>query len=78
MKIQDVTPHAYYVHCASHNLNLVLKDAMEAVIETRQFYDTIQSVCNFFRHSIVRCKKLMNVHDHSCSNPMLKALNPTR
>ena len=24
-KIQDVAPHAYYVHCASHNLNLVLK-----------------------------------------------------
>ena len=33
-KIQDVAPHAYYVHCASHNLNLMLKDAMEAVTET--------------------------------------------
>ena len=35
-KIQDVAPHAYYMHCASHNLNLVLKDTMEAVNETRQ------------------------------------------
>ena len=36
-KIQDVAPHAYYVHCASHNLNLVLKDATEAVTETINF-----------------------------------------
>ena len=71
-KIQDVAPHAYYVHCASCNLNLVLEDAMEAVIETRQVYDTIESIYNFFRHSIVRWQKLQNVHDRSCSNPTLK------
>ena len=41
-KIEDVTPHAYLVHCASHNLNLVVKDAMEAVTETRRFHDTIE------------------------------------
>ena len=66
------------MHCTSYNLNLVLKDAMEAVIETRRFYDTIESVYNFFGHSIVRCQKLQNVHDRSCSDPTLKALNPTR
>ena len=48
-KVQDVAPHAYYVHCAWHNLNLVLKDAIKAVTETRQFYDTTESVYNFFR-----------------------------
>ena len=77
-KIQNMVPHADYVHCASHNLNLVLKDAMEAVTETRQFYDTIELVYNFFGHSIVRWQKLHNVHDRYCSNPTLKALNPTR
>ena len=77
-KIQDVAPHAYYVHCASHNLNLVLKDAMERVTETRQFYDTIESVYTFFGHSIVRWQKLQNIHDRSSSNPTLKVLNPTR
>ena len=41
-KIQDVAPHPYYVHCASCNINLVLKDAMEAVTEIPQFYDTIE------------------------------------
>ena len=72
-KIQDVAPHVYYVHCALHNLNSVLKDAMEAVTETRQFYDTIESVYNFFGHSIVRWQKLHNVHNCYCSNPTLKA-----
>ena len=52
-KIPDVAPHAYYVHCASYNLNLVLKDAIEAVTKTRQFYDTIDSVYNF--SNIVLC-----------------------
>ena len=51
--MQDVPPHAYCVHCALHNLNLVLKDAMEAVADTREFYDTIESVHHFFGHSIV-------------------------
>ena len=77
-KIQDVAPHAYRVNCALHNLNLILKDAMEAVTETRQFYDTIESVYNFFGHSIVRWQKHQNVHDCYYSNPTLKALNPNR
>ena len=66
------------MHCTSHNLNLVFKDAMEIVTKTRQFYDTIESVYNFFGHSIVRRQKLQHVHDRSCSNPTLKTSNPTR
>ena len=59
-------------------INLVLKDTMEAVSENRQFYYTIESVYNFFGHSIVRWQKFQNVHDRYCSNPTLKALNPIR
>ena len=71
-----MAPHAYYVHCASYNLNLVLEDA-EAVFETHQFYDTIEPGYNFIGHNVVRWQKLQKVHDSSCSNPTLKALNPT-
>ena len=46
-KIQDVVPHSYYGHCALHYLYLELKDAMKAVTEFRQFYDTIEAVYNF-------------------------------
>ena len=77
-KIQDVAPHAYYVHCASHILNLVLEDAMEAVTEILQFYDIFESVYNFFEKNIVLWQKLQNVHDRSCSNPILKAFDQTR
>ena len=63
--IQDVALHDYYVHGASHNLNLVLKDAMETMTETRQFYNTIESIYSFFGHSIVPWQKLHNVHDRS-------------
>ena len=51
---------------------------MEAMTETRQFYDTIESVYNFFVHNIVRWQKLQNVHDRYCSNPKLEPLNSTR
>ena len=75
--MQDMAPNIYDVQCALHNLNLVLKDAMEAVTETRQFYNTIESAYNFFRHGIVRWKKLQKVHDCYCSNSTLKELNLT-
>ena len=56
----------------------MLKDAMETVTKTRQFYDTIESVYNFFGHRFVRWQKLQSVHDRSCSNLTLKAFNPTQ
>ena len=77
-KIQNVAPHAYYGHFVLHNLNLVLKDAIQAVTESSQFYDTIESVYDFFGHNIVRWQKLYNVRDRYCSNSTLKALNTTR
>ena len=46
--------------------------------ETRQFYDTIESVYNFFQHCIVRWQKLQNVHVCYYSNSTLNALNPTQ
>ena len=51
---------------------------MKAVTETRQFYNTTESIYNFFGHSVLRWQKLQNVHDCYCLNPTLKALNPTR
>ena len=77
-KIQNVAPHAYHMHCVSHNLNLVFKNSIEAVTEIRQFYDTFESVYKFFGHSIVRWQKLQNFLDGSCSNPTSKTLNSSR
>ena len=77
-KIQDVARHAYYVHCASHNynLNLLLKVAMQ--LRSVNFTTPLSRYIVFFGHSIERWQKLQIVHDCSCSNPTLKALNPSR
>ncbi|CAH0562958.1 unnamed protein product [Brassicogethes aeneus] len=42
-RIQDLAPHAHFVHYASDNLNLVLKDAVEGNHEIQQFFDTVQT-----------------------------------
>ena len=36
--IKDKRPNALYVHCAAHNLNLVLNDSMSGVKETSAFF----------------------------------------
>ena len=64
--------------CDWHNLQLMLKVAMETVTETDQFQDTIDSVYNFFSRSIVRWQKLQNLYNRSFSNLTLKVLNSTR
>ncbi|XP_064104364.1 zinc finger MYM-type protein 1-like [Macrobrachium nipponense] len=51
-KIIDVEPSAVYVHCAAHNLNLVINDAVKNVTEMAQFYDIVQRVYVLFRLSI--------------------------
>lgn len=38
-------PKAIYVHCAAHNLNLVLNDAVSDVIEVRNFFGVIVIEC---------------------------------
>ena len=55
----------------------MLKDATDAVAEIGQFYDTIESVHNFFAYNIERRQKFQHVHDRPCSSSTLKAFNPT-
>lgn len=48
-----------YVHCASHNLNLIPNDAVR-VQEVRQFFDIVERIYVFFGHSIKRWAMLTN------------------
>ena len=50
----DQQPNAFYVHCAAHNLNLIVNDAVRGVDEIVQFFDTVQNIYNFFCYSIKR------------------------
>lgn len=75
-RIKDVAPHAHFVHCATHNLNLVLKDAVSSNRSIEEFFETVQSVYDFFGNSISRWEKLQSVYESGA--PTLKTLNPTR
>ncbi|XP_073537599.1 uncharacterized protein [Phyllobates terribilis] len=85
-RIKEKAPHAYFVHCATHNLNLVLKDAVEENRVVSQFFETIQSVYCFFGNSIVRWQDLKSVYCieaqpdslNSKSKVTLRTLNPSR
>ena len=50
--IDDKQPLTVYVHCAAHNLNLVVNDAVSAVRSARAFFTTLQELHVFFGHSI--------------------------
>lgn len=71
-------PQAIYIHCASHNLNLVLNDACQNVAEVREYYDTIQKLYVFFSGSIKRWELLEGHLSGSSGQRTLKQLCPTR
>ncbi|XP_045446623.1 zinc finger MYM-type protein 1-like [Melitaea cinxia] len=75
-QVKDIQPNAEYVHCASHNLNLVVNDAVRGSVEIQKFFATIQDLFNFFGNSIKRWDLLSKFTGES--EITLKKLNPTR
>ncbi|XP_023247158.1 uncharacterized protein LOC106642184 [Copidosoma floridanum] len=75
-RIKDIQPNAEYVHCASHNLNLVINDSVSGCVEVHNFFSTIQEMYTFFGGSIKRCDLLSQFTGES--EITLKKLNPTR
>lgn len=75
-KIKQIQPNAEYVHCASHNLNLVINDAVSGCSEVRLFFTTLQNIYIFFGMSIKRWDLLSSISGES--EVTLKTLNPTR
>ena len=74
--INDKQPLAVYVHCAAHNLNLVVNHAVSAVRNAQTFFTTLQELYVFFGHSIRRWDLLSSITGES--QVTLKKLNPTR
>ncbi|XP_078507675.1 zinc finger MYM-type protein 1-like [Lissotriton helveticus] len=77
-RIRQKEPNAVYVHCAAHNLNLVLNDACMHIPEISEFYDILQKVYLFFSQSIKRWELLTTTKESTThSKPTLKRLCPT-
>ena len=78
-KISDVEKNALYVHCGSHNLNLVLNDSVKGVISVKKFFATVEKLYVFFGASI---KLWQLLQETSCTENevqiSLKKLCPTR
>lgn len=49
---------AKYIHCASHNLNLVVNDSVKNISEIRQFFEMLETLYIFFGNSILRWSML--------------------
>ncbi|XP_022168799.1 zinc finger MYM-type protein 1-like [Myzus persicae] len=67
---------AKYVHCASHNLNLVVNDSVKNIVEIRQFFEMLETLYTFFGNSILRWSMLKK--ESSDISRSLKRLCPTR
>ncbi|XP_025406286.1 zinc finger MYM-type protein 1-like [Sipha flava] len=79
-RIKDIEPSAAYVHCSTHNLNLVVNDAVKEITEMEIFFDVVLRVFVFFGHSIVRWRILSDLikESNSQNGLLIKKLNPTR
>ena len=50
-RIRKVAPHAVYIHCYAHNLNLGLVDCVKGNSDAREFFSLIQAVYIFISSS---------------------------
>ena len=50
-RIRELVPHAIYIHCHAHCLNLVLVDCVKSVSEASEFFSLIQSLYVFMSAS---------------------------
>ncbi|KAL4091240.1 hypothetical protein QTP88_025962 [Uroleucon formosanum] len=55
---QEVVPHTFYVHCASHSLNLAVGSSCK-IVSIRNCIGTVSSVIIFFRALLQRTKTLI-------------------
>lgn len=53
LDILEAVPHAFYVHCASHSLNLAVGSSCK-IVSIRNCIGTVSSVITFFRASSQR------------------------
>ena len=65
-----------FVHCGCHNLNLVINDALDSVVNNRNFFDVLGEMFSFFGQSLNRWEKLRAQADRGSLT--LKKLCATR
>ena len=74
--IIEIQPNAEYVHCNSHNLNMLVNDSVLSCQEIMSFYSTLENIYVCFGNSVNRWDILSKFTGES--QITLKKLNPTR
>lgn len=80
-RIKKMSPNAEFVHCSSHNLNLVLQDSVKTIPELSKFYMQVNHVYVFFSESLPRWDDLNDdiAQNSNCIvKKTLKRMCPTR
>ena len=53
-----VTAPVPFVHCGSHNLSMVINDAVNSVVENENFFGLLRELFTFFAPSLNRWREL--------------------
>lgn len=79
-RIRDLVPHAVYIHCHAHCLNLVLVDCVKSLPQASEFFSLIQSLYVFMSASKAHVIYVQQQHQlHPEKQPReLQRLSDTR
>ena len=79
-KICEVVPHAAYVHCYAHCLNLVLVDSTKSISEASDFFSLMETLYVFLSRSITHAIFLQKQSELQPNKPQrqLQRLSDTR
>lgn len=77
LKEAGVNSPAPFLHCASHNLNLLINDAVQTTVKSIAFFDLLGDIFNFFGRNLNRWAELAR-SESTGSKLKLKKLCPTR
>ena len=78
--LKEFAPHAIYIHCHAHILNLVLVDSVKAVPEATQFFTLVESLYVFLsttKAHVIFLQKQKELHPHKQTRE-LQRLSGTR
>ncbi|KAL4088993.1 hypothetical protein QTP88_024071 [Uroleucon formosanum] len=73
-KISEIVPHAVYIHCYAHRLNLCLVDCIQNVPLIVDFFDTIQNLYKYLMNSQTRYELFIEAQ----KNKNVKVINLER
>lgn len=81
-RIKELEQRAIFVHCAAHNLNLVVQDAMQNIYCVRDFLIILREIIAFVRNSPKRLSIFQSLQDDNSSENVprtsLRPFCPTR